>query len=275
MRVMTRSCVALAAALALAGCALVQPERASRKESVIAATETGDLIRFNAAEPGRVLSRTEVSGLQRGETLIGIDYRVARGILYGVGSSGRVYTLDPKSGRATAVGQPIAARLEGGSFGFDFNPAVDRMRVVSDAGLNLRLHPDTGALVQADGRLAYAPGDRRTGRVPLVGAIAYTYNKTNEKITTNYAIDCAPGALVTIGTREGVTPAVSPNSGQLLTVGPLGTGPCTSAAFDIADVDNAALAALDNRLYVLNLDTGAATLLGALAEPVSGIAIEP
>lgn len=270
---MIRSCVVLAAALS--GCALLSSDGAPRKETLIAATEANELIRFNAGQPGRVLSRTALSGLQPGEALVGIDYRVARGILYGVGSSGRVYTIDPKGGRATAVGQPIGARLEGTRFGVDFNPTVDRMRVVSDSGLNLRLHPDTGALVQADGRLAYAPGDARAGRVPLVMAIAYTYNKTNEKITTNFAIDCAHGALATIGTREGATPAVSPNSGQLLSVGALGTGPCTNASFDIADADNAALAAVDNRLYVLNLDTGAASLLGALPEPVRGIAIEP
>ena len=273
MRVMTRCGIVLV--VALAGCASVHTDGGPRKEVVIAATETGELIRFNAARPGHVLARTAISGLERGETLVGIDYRVARGILYGVGSSGRVYRVDAKSGQASAVGPPIAARLEGTQSGLDFNPTVDRMRVVSDTGQNLRLHPDSGALVQADGRLAYAAGDARSGRTPLVSAIAYTYNKTNDKLTTNFAIDCAVGALVTIGTREGVTPAVSPNSGQLFTVGALGTGPCDSASFDIADVDNAALAAIGSRFYALDLDTGKATLLGALPEPVRGIAIEP
>ena len=259
---------------ALSGCALMQ-EGTPRKETVVAVTENNELIRFNAGQPGRVLGRATLSGMQPGETLAGIDYRVARGILYGLGSSGRVYTLEPKSGRATAIGQPMAAKLEGSQFGFDFNPTVDRMRVVSDAGQNLRLHPDTGALVQPDGRPAYAAGDANAGRTPRLVAIAYTYNKTNDKLTTNYGIDCAQGVLVTIGTREGVTPAVSPNSGQLTTVGPLGTGACLGASFDIADVDNAALAAIDSRFYLIDLATGAATRLGSLAEPVRGIAIQP
>jgi len=257
----------------LSGCALMQGTL--RKETVVAVTEGNELIRFNAGRPGDVLARVALSGLQPGETLVGIDYRVARGILYGLGSSGRVYTLEPKSGRATAIGQPMAAKLEGSQFGFDFNPTVDRMRVVSDAGQNLRLHPDTGALVQPDGRPAYAAGDTNAGRTPRLVAIAYTYNKTNDKLTTNYGIDCAQGVLVTIGTREGVTPAVSPNSGQLTTVGPLGTGACLGASFDIADVDNAALAAIDSRFYLIDLATGAATRLGSLAEPVRGIAIQP
>jgi hypothetical protein len=32
-------------------------------------------------------------------------------------------------------------------FPIDFNPVVDRIRIMSDAGQNLRVHPDTGAVV--------------------------------------------------------------------------------------------------------------------------------
>ena len=43
--------------------------------------------------------------------------------------------------------------LSGTAFGFDFNPTVDRIRVVSDTGQNLRLNPDTGAVAAVDGAL--------------------------------------------------------------------------------------------------------------------------
>jgi hypothetical protein len=43
---------------------------------------------------------------------------------------------------SAAVFMPV---LAGTSFGFDFNPTVDRIRLVSDSGQNLRLNPNSGA----------------------------------------------------------------------------------------------------------------------------------
>ena len=176
--------------------------------------------------------------------------------------------------------------------GFDFNPAADRVRVVGANGQNLRLHPDTGAVVdfdpntpglQTDPSLAYAPGDVNAGKTPQVAGAAYTYNKRDDKLTTNYAIDRALGVLVMQGSREGTTPVVSPNTGQLRTVGSLGLGPLTDVAFDIADVGNTALIAVrtaaDNqtRLHQVDLATGATRPLGVVGEgtPLVGMAIEP
>ena len=44
----------------------------------------------------------------------------------------------------------FAPLLDGTEFGVDFNPQVDRLRVVSNSGQNLRLHPDTGAVAAVD-----------------------------------------------------------------------------------------------------------------------------
>jgi hypothetical protein len=44
-------------------------------------------------------------------------------------------------------------------FGFDFNP-TDRIRLVSNTGQNLRLHPDLGTVVAIDGNLN--PGTHST-----------------------------------------------------------------------------------------------------------------
>ena len=90
---------------------------------------------------------------------------------------------------------------------------------------------NTGAVAATDPPLAYAAGDVAAGRAPQLVGAAYTYNKIHDKLTTNYAIDRATGSLVMQGTAEGVTPAVSPNTGQLRTVGALGTGPVDDAAF--------------------------------------------
>lgn len=284
----------LLAGLLLAACSSVSAPPAGLGELVVAVTQAHELVSFQAGQPQRILERKPVTGLAPGEQIVGIDYRVARGVLYALSQVGRLYTLDVATGALSPVGTaPLAVPLRGAVFGFDFNPAADRIRVVSNAGQNLRLHPDTGAVVdgdpaiagvQPDPALRYAWSDAHAGRVPEIVAAAYTYNAQDDKLTTNYAIDRALGALVMQGSREGATPVVSPNTGQLRTVGPLGLGPLADASFDIADVGNTALlaartTALDapTRLYQVDLDTGSATLLGVVGDggPLRGMAIAP
>lgn len=285
---------AVVAAAALVGCASVQePVGPPRKETVFALTAGNELIRFNAGQPQRVLSRTKVTGIAAGDALVGIDYRVARGVLFALSRQGRLYTLDPATGALQQVGSaPAALPLAGTHFGFDFNPAADRIRVVGEGVQNLRLHPDTGAVVdgnpaqpglQPDGPLTYVPGDANAGKTPDIVAAGYTYNKQDEKLTTNYAIDRRLGTLVMQGSREGATPVVSPNTGQLRTVGTLGLGELADATLDIADVSNAAFAAVHRagggrtQFYLVDLASGRASLIGTVADggPLLGMAIEP
>lgn len=288
----------MALALGLAGCASTpeEPLLAPRKENIVAVTASNQLITFNAGQPAKILSKKSVTGLQPGEEIAGIDYRVAKGVLYALGKTGtvgRLYTIDVASGKATLVGSgPFAVALDGDEFGFDFNPTVDRIRLVSNTGLNARLHPDTGAAVdanpnveglQTDGKLAFAATDANAAKAAAVMAAGYTYNKQNDKITTNYAVDGKLDLLVMQGTKEGTTPPVSPNTGQLFTVGKIGVGESARVSFDIADVNNAAFGAFtaaggkSSRFYLISLETGAGTFQGTIGggEPVKGIAIEP
>ena len=284
---------ALAVASLVAGCAAPVQEPLQLREQVVAVTAAHELLTFNAARPDHILERRPLQGLPAGDKLVGIDFRVARGVLYALGQSGRLYTLELGTGQLTPVGAgtpPVA--LKGSAFGVDFNPAADRVRVVSNLGQNLRLHPDTGAQVDGDGSrpglqsdpyLRYAWSDVNHARAPEVVAAAYTYNPNDGKLTTNYAIDRALGVLVMQGSREGETPVVSPNTGQLRTVGSLGLGPLTDASMDISDVNNTALAAVrtagnpKTQLHLIDLNTGKATLLGVVADgsPLVGMAIEP
>lgn len=286
-----------AALLLLAACssppAPPEPLPATRVTQVFAVTEAHELIQFAPQAPQRVLARTPISGLAAGETLLGIDFRVARGVLYALASSGQLYTLHTVSGRLTPVGvAPAALRPQAGQpLGFDFNPTVDRIRVVDAQGRNWRLHPDTGAAVdgdpaqagtQADSPLRWREGQAGTNtNTPRLAAAAYSYNKTNDKLTTNYAIDLQAGALVMQGSREGSQPAVSPNTGWVSTVGALGTGALEDASLDIADIDNTPLAALRSNgrthLYWVDLASGRARNVGAVADGgrLRGLAIEP
>lgn len=284
--------VAAAVCALLAATAATGQTAVPAKHGIIAVDTANRLLRFNAAEPQKLLDSRALSGLQAGERVLGIDFQVAKGQLFALGSSGRLYRVDTTSGALTVVGEVFEVALQGTRFGFDFNPTVNRIRVVGDGGQNLRLHPEKGVVVdadpkagglQTDGALAYDASDANASKTPRVVAAGYTYNKTDDSITTNFALDAALGALVTQGSREGTQPQVSPNSGRLFTVGALNAGAFEDASLDISDVDNAAYAALNaagaktSTWVRIDLATGAATRIGTVGGDAAlvGIAIEP
>lgn len=279
------------AAVAAAGDEVLAPV-VERKDLILAATEDNQLVGFNAGEPGALLSRVALQGLQPGERLLGIDFRVARGQLYGLTDTGRLLRIDPASGKTTPVGPGVKLPHPGSPVGFDFNPVADRIRVVDAAGSSLRLHPDTGAQVdgdanaagvQPDVNLAYVAGDELSGKQPAIVGAAYTYNKRDDKLTTNYAVDARQGYLVIQGSREGNTPVVSPNTGRLTAVGPLLIKPFEAAGFDIGDLSGAAYLVTTaswtsgSRLYVVDLATGQARLIGAVGVEarIRALAVQP
>jgi hypothetical protein len=262
----------------------------TRPEIVYAVTSSNQLVHFNAGRPESLAGRRPIIGIQGGERIIGIDFRPANGKLYAVGNAGQLYMIDPVTAIAEAVGRGGFRTLAGDDAGFDFNPTVDRIRLVNGRGDNLRLHPDTGSVVDADPNaegvqiddpLTYASGDTSAGRTPRITAAAYTNSVAGARTTTNFAIDSVTGALVTQGTREGAATPVSPNTGQLFTVGTLGIaigqGP---VSFDISPAGTGLLAVPANGrsdLYKVDLTTGVAGRLGTIgiAESITGIAIAP
>ena len=134
---------------------------------VVALTSANALLVFDSKTPGTATAPVPVTGLAQGETLHGITFRPRNNQLIGLGSSSRLYTINPATGAATAIGPgPFTPALAGTVFGFDFNPTVDRIRVVSDTGQNLRMHPDTGAVAGTDANINPAGLS--------VSAVAYT-----------------------------------------------------------------------------------------------------
>ena len=137
---------------------------------------------------------------------------------------------------------------------------------------------DTGAAGQQnDGDLAFAPGDTNATANPNVIAAAYNNNFASTSATTLFVIDTALNILATQGSAAGVTPAVSPNMGQLFTVGALGVDVDNVGGFDIAESDGVAYAAFGtpggggggggggaSTFYTINLTTGVATAAGAI-----------
>jgi hypothetical protein len=221
-------------------------------------TMANEIIVFDTAAPATTIATVPITGLQAGEAILAIDVRPATGQLYGLGSTSRLYVINPATGVARQVGAgTFATGLVGASFGFDFNPTVDRIRVVSDAEQNLRLHPDTGALAAADTALAPAGS--------VVGS-AYTSNFAGATQTTLFGIDSQSDQLVRQG---GVNGTPSPNGGAITAIGSLGVDTSDPVGFDITANDGVAYAALNvggaSQLYTIDLASGAATLVGPFA----------
>ena len=108
-------------------------------------------------------------------------------------------TLDPGTSTVTAVGSAIRRALGAPTerIGFDFNPTVDRIRVVSSNNANYRLIPVTGGIAATDPNVAYSGG---TPADPGVGAVAYTnaYVGTPPASATLYDVDCLNNGLLSI-----------------------------------------------------------------------------
>src|SRR5262249_34672066 len=157
-------------------------------------------------------------------------------------------------GAATQVGGAGAFTLSGTAFSFDFNPTVDRIRVISNTGQNLRLNPNDGTLAATDTALAYATGDPNAAATPRAVGSAYKNNFEGATTTTLYDIDSSLDILVTQS---------PPNSGSLNTVGALGFDTSDLVGFDISGITGIAHAALTapagnaSQLFKIDLTTGA------------------
>jgi len=219
----------------LCGLAFAAIIPAAHAEVAFGITVDNRLVRFDTANPTVLMSSHAITGMTPFELALGIDFRPATGELYAVGSSNILYKLNSGTGAATAVGAAFSPALSGVEFGFDFNPTVDRIRMTSDNGQNLRLHPVTGQVVAVDGALNYVAGDPNFGQAPRVVASAYTNNFPGATTTTLYNLDSRLDILV----RQ--TP---PNAGGLNTVGSLGMDISSLAGFDISGATGTAYAAV-------------------------------
>ena len=264
--------------------AIAPPTQPALTGLLLYAVASGNLISFDSGAPGNIRSAVNFGGgIATGQTVVGIDFRPATAQLYALGynpatTAASVYTVNLATGALTAVGTTPnlalgaanAAGTPAERVGFDFNPTVDRIRVVATNGANLRLNPNDGTLTSIDGTLT-------TG----VSAAAYTNNQSNANTTALYDYDATTGILYLQN---------PPNNGTLVSQGNSGL---TAAAADGADFDifntpntttNQALLAVNtdgtagrttfDNLYSINLTNGAPTNLGAIGfgTNVSGLA---
>ncbi len=243
---------------------------------VIGLTDDGRLVRFKARSPENTKHIGVINGLQNQDTaLIGLDFRPQDGLLYGVGNGGGVYRVSTSTAQVTFV-NALTVPLSGTSFGVDFNPPADRLRITSDLGQNLRHNVNPGGVTIADSTLTYTPPP--ADPVAALGIIASAYTNADlnaSTVTTLFGIDTNLDQVVI------QSPA---NNGILVATGKLGVDSGVSAGFDIysrlnngVTVQNCAFAALPvngaSIFYQINLLTGKATSVGGFDAFVVDIAL--
>jgi hypothetical protein len=189
--------------------------------TIFGLTSDQRLVTFQECQPSRLREVGAVSGLEDDAALVGIDFRVQDGELYGLGDRGGIYTIDTSTAVALKVTE-LTVDLRGDFFGVDFNPAANALRIISDTGQNLR-HPFAGPLqfkTQTDMSLNYTAGTNATG---VTGA-AYTNNDLDANTnTTLFDIDTMLDQVVIQS---------PPNNGSLVATGLLTVDADTPVGFD-------------------------------------------
>jgi len=93
------------------------------------------LTTFSLSDPANPTSTTTISGLDRGEQVIGIDIRPATGELFGLNDDSRIISIDPATGIATVKGASFSSSLDGTVVGFDILASGPAYAVVRGSGL--------------------------------------------------------------------------------------------------------------------------------------------
>jgi hypothetical protein len=239
---------------------------------------TGDgrlMAGFDTDRPDVLYWVRAIRGFVGDQSLVGIDVRVQDGLLYGVGDKGGIYTI--RIGEVDVVMTKVSqltVTLNGTTFGVDFNPAADRLRVISDNGQNLR-HDLHAHLTAVDTILTTPPSQTPTKGVT---AAAYTNNDLNGATGTT---------LFDIGTLTDQVVIQSPaNEGKLVATGALGVDAGLDAGFDIfSDLSNGKTVSVSGfaaivpsggqaTLYTVNLLTGELAPVDAFPLNITDIAVD-
>ena len=225
-----------------------------------------------------VVRRVNVTGLDA--ALLGIDVRPADGKLYGLLANGKIVTINPRTGAsAPKVTLILTSPLPTGQrFSVDFNPVVDRLRIVSDGGtaaVNLAANVDDGTVAVGTAPIYPPPPAVNPfgGVTPSVIAAAYTNNRAGATGTFLFDID---------DTTDAIYIQQPPGAGAtLLNVGgQLGISP-GQVGFDILTDRagrNIAFLISNNRLYNPRLLAGSAgpgTRVRGLRDQVRDLAVLP
>ena len=255
--------------LGIAASVIAAPVSQASAERVFGLTSDNKIVTFDSAKPGTITSSGVIKGIDDGDTLIGLDLRPANRILYSLTSSGELYRIvKDASGRdytAVSLGNTSPAP-SGNEFGFDFNPVVDRLRVVSDTNQNLRIVPDT-AQTFVDGMITR----NGSSNVDLVGS-AYRNSRPGATMTNLYGLDAVTNSLVRATDANAGLYTNLNVAGEMF--GPLGFSFDNDdrVGFDISGGSNQGFFTINDTFYKVSQTSGAGTLVGKIGvDGVTGI----
>ncbi len=225
-------------------------------------TDNNQLIKYNADNAEAPFAPITIIGLQASEKIMSIDFRPATGQLYGLGSTSRLYQINLNTGNAVAIGTTtFTPALNGTIANIDFNPTVDRVRLVTNASQNLRLHPETGAVAATDLNINGATN-------AAITSIAYTNSIAGAATTELFDIDV---------TSKKLFKQIPPNDGVLVEVGTLNVNFAGKAGFDITPDNSIALATFSvdgsTKLYSINTANANTTFISTITASIIDIAI--
>jgi len=229
--------------------------------TIFAVNSAGRLLTFDSSNPSVLIGNLRISGLASNEHITDIDVRPGTGGLYGRSDLGRLYVINTFSGFATGIG--VAVPTSSRNVAIDFDPTSDQLRITGNNTINYAINPNTGQIVAAGANLAYRAGDFSQGLSPRITGLAYTGGNGIALATTLYGIDHIRNTLVAIGNS-------SANDGQVRTLGSLGFDAVANIGFDIDSSANTGYASLQqvgtafSRFYIINLNTGTASLVGTI-----------
>jgi hypothetical protein len=196
----------------------------------VAVTDAGDVIVFDTENAEFTQKLFTLPASVPPAAIVGADFRpktdAAYLLLRAAAGALQLVTVTP-AGAASTVGGPIPlADPTATHFGMDFNPVVDRIRVISDKGENFRVNPDDGTKIP-DTNLS-DPASQ------YVGA-AYTNNRNPAPATTTL-YDIGVAGTGDVLARQGGVDGVgsSPNDGIVTAIGPTGFDSSLNLSFDIA-----------------------------------------
>jgi len=135
-----------------------------------------NLLSFDSNLPAVFTSSVKISGATG---ILGLDFRPLNGALYALASDRVVYVIDPFTGEAVAQGGPLDLGVGSTHFAFDFNPTIDRLRIITNGqqANNFVFNPLNFQLTTATS-VFYAAGDANApanlaGAIDVIAA-AYT-----------------------------------------------------------------------------------------------------
>lgn len=242
---------------------------------IVGLSSNNELYSIAATSPASVTAITPIAGLKAGEKILAIDFNPANGRLYGLASTGLLYSIDRNTGLATAVSQ-TPMELAGTQFGFDFNPKTGMISVVSNKGQHIIVNPNGGAVLSTTwstnpsamiNSIAYMSASTTTA-----GAVMYDISGADYKL---YAQDIKTGMLKPIGTTGLIINGdggfdISRNGAAFAIYTAKSDSTHMAPHFSTTPED---LSQETSRLYSINLRTGVATSYGKVGNGLIGVAV--